>query len=544
METTCPSLELLRRSLDPDDAMTEAERQRIEAHVDHCPHFCKALIETLLRDNTLPAGPGNTLPAEAPAAPAPERRVPAIPGYEILGELGRGGMGVVYKARHVGLNRVVALKMILAGDHAAADDLARFRTEAEAVAALHHPNVVQIYEIGAQDGLPYFSLEFVEGGSLAQKLAAAPPSPAQAAELTETLARAVHFTHQQGVIHRDLKPANVLLAADGTPKVADFGLAKRLKADAAQTRSGEIVGTPNYMAPEQVGRGGPSRVGTPADVYALGAILYEMLTGRPPFHGKTAWDVLTEVMSADPTPPRRLRTKTPADLETICLRCLRKEPQQRYGSAEALADDLRRYLTGRPIQARPVGVVERAVKWVRRNAVVAALSAVVILAAAGGVGGWLWAAQDRAARGAEAQRRADVVLGRAQANEDQAADLERAADERSREEPETPQTAKQVLEFLRQAEEALGEAEQALTGVAGKEAAQGRTAERKRRSATGAAGGDACRTAERPGSGAGRTGAAGRSPGPGCERPAVRGGPLGLRPRGVAAGGGDRSPGF
>jgi serine/threonine-protein kinase len=393
-------------------------------------------------------------------------------------------MGVVYQARQASLNRLVALKMILAGAHAGADDLARFRTEAEAVAALRHPHVVQIYEIGQHDDRPYFSLEYVEGGNLAQKLAGTPQPPRQAAALIETLARAVHFAHQQGLIHRDLKPANVLLAADGTPKIADFGLAKRLAADAGQTRSGEILGTPSYMAPEQVAREGPAPVGTPADVYALGAILYEMLAGRPPFQGPTAWDVLTQVVSAEPTPPRLLWPQTPADLETICLKCLQKEPQRRYGSAEALAEDLGRFLTGRPIQARRVGMPERAVKWVRRNRVVAALAVVVLLATMGGAGGWLWAALDRAAadrlaaaRLSRAEGTAGVALDRAQEAEDQAAELERAADDKGREEPET---AKQALELRRQAGAALDEAERALADVLGPEAAQARLAERRR----------------------------------------------------------------
>ncbi len=335
--------------------------------------------------------------AAAPVRPS------GLPGYEILEEIAVGGMGVVYKARQVKLNRLVAVKMILAGAHAGAAARARFQTEAEAAASLRHPNIVQIYEVGEHDGLPFLALEFMEGGSLAQKIAHAPQPPRAAAETAETLARAVHFAHQQGVIHRDLKPANVLLTADGVPKIADFGLAKRLGADTGQTRTGEVVGTPAYMAPEQAAPGA-APVGTPADVYALGAILYELLAGRPPFQAATALDVLTQVISAEPAPPRQLRPKTPRDLETICLKCLRKEPRRRYGSAEALAEDLRRFLTGRPIQARRVGAVERAVKWVRRNAAASALAAVVMLAALGGGAAWLWAAQDRAARQAEADR--------------------------------------------------------------------------------------------------------------------------------------------
>jgi serine/threonine-protein kinase len=330
----------------------------------------------------------------------------------------------------------------------------------------------------------------VEGGNLAQKLAGLPQPPGQAAEMIETLARAVHFAHQQGVIHRDLKPANVLLTADGAPKITDFGLAKKLDGATGLTQTGAIVGTPHYMAPEQAAPGS-APVGTPADVYALGAILYATLTGRPPFQAKTPWDVLMQVASADPTPPRQLQPKAPRDLETICLKCLRKEPGRRYGSAEVLADDLRRFLTNRPIQARRVGAVERAVKWVRRNAVASALLAVAVLGIAGGVGGWLWAAQDRAARQAEAdrlavarlsaaQRKADVALGKAQEAENQALAVEQAADDKGQQEPETPETAKQALDLRRQPEAAVDEAERTLADVLGTETAQARTAERRR----------------------------------------------------------------
>ncbi|HVS40066.1 MAG TPA: bifunctional serine/threonine-protein kinase/formylglycine-generating enzyme family protein [Gemmataceae bacterium] len=384
-DTPCPSAEALRRSLDPDDPMPEAERQRIAAHVGRCDKGCKAAIEMLLRDKTLAADPEATCPVETVNSAATQRPLPVLARYEILEEIGRGGMGVVYKARQQKLNRLVALKMILAGAHADADDLARFRREAEAVAALRHPHVVQIYEIGEQDGRPYFSLEFVEGGNLAQKLGGSPQPPRRAAELIETLARAVHFAHQQGIIHRDLKPANVLLTADGAPKIADFGLAKRLEAGVGQTRTGEIVGTPSYMAPEQAMRGASARVGTPTDVYALGAILYEMLTGRPPFRGPTGVDTILQVLQDDPVPPRQLQPKTPRDLETICLKCLQKEPSRRYGSAEALAEDLRRFRGHEPIQARPVGPWERAVQWARRRPAVAVFLVIAVVSLIGGI---------------------------------------------------------------------------------------------------------------------------------------------------------------
>jgi serine/threonine-protein kinase len=308
---------------------------------------------------------------------APDRaaaNLPAIPGYDSLALLGRGGMGVVYKARQRGLTRLVALKMILTGAHAGPQDLARFRREAEAVAHLSHPHIVQIHEIGDQAGLPYFSFEFVQGGSLAQKLAGTPLPARQAAQLLETLAAAVDAAHERGIIHRDLKPANVLLTADGTPKVTDFGLAKRLDAQAALTQSGAIVGTPSYMAPEQA-EGKSKEIGPAADIYALGAVLYEVLTGRPPFKAATALETVLQVLNEEPVPPSRLVPKIPRDLETICLKAMAKVPARRYATSRALATDLRRFLKGEPIHARPVGRVERLWRWCQRKPAVAGLAA-------------------------------------------------------------------------------------------------------------------------------------------------------------------------
>jgi tetratricopeptide (TPR) repeat protein/tRNA A-37 threonylcarbamoyl transferase component Bud32 len=335
------------------------------------------------------SGPTLTPGEGAPAAPEdgafeltsgadrPAAGVEAVvAGYEILSELGRGGMGVVYKARQVSLKRIVALKMVLAGGHAGAQQLARFYTEAEAVAQLQHPNIVQIFEVGEHEGLPFFSLEFVDGGSLAQKIAGKPQPPREAAETVQLLALAMAMAHQAGVIHRDLKPANVLLTDDGLPKITDFGLAKRLEGDSAQTKSGTLMGTPSYMAPEQA-RGDTHQIGPLADLYALGAILYELLTGRPPFVGTTLLETLEQVRSQEPVPPRRLQPKVPRDLETVCLKCLQKEPGQRYANCEDLADDLRRFLEHRPIQARPVGRTERLWRWCKRNPRVAGLSAAV-----------------------------------------------------------------------------------------------------------------------------------------------------------------------
>jgi hypothetical protein len=306
-----------------------------------------------------------------PPSAAPPPAAPVLPGYELLGELGRGGMGVVYQARQVALNRVVALKMILAGSHASAADVQRFRREAEAVARLQHPNIVQIHEVGEQNGLPYFALEYCPGGNLAARLDGTPWEPARAAALVETLARAMAAAHERRVVHRDLKPGNVLLAADGTPKITDFGLAKTLDATTGPTQSGAILGTPEYMAPEQAGGAG-KLVGPAADVYALGAILYELLTGRPPFKASTPLDTVLQVISEEPVPPSRLNRQVPRDLETMTLKCLQKDPAKRYATAADLAEDLRRFQAGEPILARPAGAWERAAKWGRRNPLAAA----------------------------------------------------------------------------------------------------------------------------------------------------------------------------
>jgi tetratricopeptide (TPR) repeat protein len=302
-----------------------------------------------------------------------------VGNYEILGELGRGGMGVVYKARDLQLKRVVALKMVLAGAHAGAQDMARFRAEAEAAARLQHTNIVQIYEVGEQEGYPYFSLEFVDGKSLAQKLLGIPLPDKQAAEMTEQLARAMDTAHKRGVVHRDLKPGNVMLTSDGVPKITDFGLAKRLDDNTGQTATGTVMGTPSYMAPEQA-MGNIKAIGPAADTYALGAMLYEMLTGRPPFQAATMIDTLDQVCHDEPVPPSRLQPKLPRDLETICLKCLQKEAAKRYDSAMALADDLGRFLRDEPIRARPTSAWERAVKWARRRPAIVALIGVSALA--------------------------------------------------------------------------------------------------------------------------------------------------------------------
>jgi WD40 repeat protein len=318
--------------------------------------------------------------------PAGPTSLPAVAGYQILKELGRGGMGVVYWAWQNGLNRTVALKMILAGSHAGPRALARFRTEAEAVGRVNHPNIVQIHEVGEHEGLPFLSMEYVDAGSLSQRLYGTPWPAQAAAELAATLAEAIHAAHRRGIVHRDLTPANILFTAEDVPKIMDFGLAKLLVGGgAAQTQTDSIVGTPSYMSPEQAA-GGSKDINPAADVYALGSILYELVTGRPPFKAETPLETLWQVQSLDPVSPSRLQPKLPRDLSTICLKAMAKAPGQRYRSASDLAADLRRFLAGVPIQARPVGKAERLWRWCRRNpalAVVSGLAVVPCMAAVG-----------------------------------------------------------------------------------------------------------------------------------------------------------------
>ncbi len=325
--------------------------------------------------------------------------LPEIPGYEIQSLLGQGGMGQVFRARHLRLNRPVAIKILREGSHAETPKLERFLREAEAVACLRHPNIVQVYDIGEFGGRSYFTMELVEGGSLARKLNGAPQPSRAAAQLIATLADAIHAAHERGIIHRDLKPSNILLTSDGTPKIADFGLARRIEADAGDlTLAGTPIGTPSYMSPCQAA-GLISAMGPPTDIYSLGAILYEMLTGRPPFRGESPADTERQIINDPPVHPSRLNPKVPRDLETICLKCLEKDPKNRYSSALALAEDLRRFERHEPIVARSVGPVERAVRWSQRKpALASALALGAVLASALAVTVLWWYGQRMALR--------------------------------------------------------------------------------------------------------------------------------------------------
>jgi serine/threonine protein kinase/tetratricopeptide (TPR) repeat protein len=396
-----------------DERLDEAEQALIMDHVEACPRCQKNLEELtggkLALEWGPPAGPldasgcittdlriarGSLAGLGGWSAASSEERGgeipwPEVPGYDIQEELGRGGMGVVYKALQRPLNRLVALKMIRAGSQARQKDLGRFRIEAEAMARLRHPNVVQIHDIGEVAGLPFVSLELLEGGSLEVRLAGSPQPSPRAAELVVTLTRAVHAAHQVGIVHRDLKPSNILFAQDGTPKIADFGLAKRLEEEGGHTESGQVMGSPSYISPEQAS-GRNREVGPAADVYALGAILYYMLIGQPPFRGTTAVETMMQVLHEEPVPPSRLQPKVPRDLETICLKCLDKVPQRRYASAEDLGDDLVRYLAGEPIRARPTPPWEIGLKWVRRRPTAATLLAIGTATLLGLAGYGLW----------------------------------------------------------------------------------------------------------------------------------------------------------
>jgi serine/threonine protein kinase len=384
--------------------------------------------------------------------------------YELLEEVARGGMGVVYKARHLKLERLVALKMILTGDFASPEAIERFLREARAAAALEHPGIVPIYETGEAEGRPFFTMPLVQGGSLQQRLTAGPLPPEQAARLVQQVAEAVQYAHGKGLIHRDLKPHNILLQTEGsaagsslggstprpgsgatvpaggtTPRLTDFGLARAVSGEGGLTASGEALGTPSYMPPEQAA-GELKRVGPSADIYSLGAVLYGLLVGRPPFQAPTAFETMRQVREEEPVPPRQINAAVPVDLETVCLKCLEKEPARRYATARELAEELGRFLAGQPVQARPVGTVERGWRWCRRNpalaGLVAGLAATLLLGAAVSIGFAVRAEgnaalarnNERDALGAKAD--ADKNAREAQENAREAQEQRRLAEER------------------------------------------------------------------------------------------------------------------
>jgi tetratricopeptide (TPR) repeat protein/tRNA A-37 threonylcarbamoyl transferase component Bud32 len=402
----CPSVGILTRLL--EEELEDDELTSMFAHVESCSS-CQERLKELTSDGSLVRHEGSwnldrdrsstdrrlTAVAFSDGAAHRDREgdaaavlghgdgldrgFPEVDGYDILEELGHGGMGVVYKARHRRLRRLVALKMIRAGSLAMPEDRARFRIEAEAVARLRHPNIIQIYDIGEAGGLPFVALELLEGGGLDAALRGTPQPARRSASMVATLARAVHAAHQAGIVHRDLKPSNVLFARDGTLKITDFGLARCLEED-GPTETGQVLGSPSYIPPEQA-RGEGKGAGPAADVYALGAILYELISGRPPFKGTSPLETILQVISQEPVPPSRLQFQVPRDLETICLTCLAKEAPRRYPSAEALADDLDRYLADRPIRARRTPVWQRALKWARRRPAYCSLVAIAVLVA-------------------------------------------------------------------------------------------------------------------------------------------------------------------
>jgi eukaryotic-like serine/threonine-protein kinase len=442
--TPCPSDESLAHLL--ADSLAATERDALAQHIETCTSCQQKLAQltesseadlwqratrllprSAVEDQVLSrlkqtrqlSRPATFNPGETPtldsaldrfAAPVTvDFAIPDVPGYEIIGIIGRGGMGVVFKAMQLALHRIVALKMLQNWADASERELARFRAEADVIARLQHPNIVQIYDVGKAAGRPYFVLEYVAGGNLAQYLSGTPQSARMAAQFIMTLAHAAQAAHGMGVIHRDLKPANILLVArqqdcaddlDGTrnptmlvadgellqaiPKIADFGMAKCASADweaqvhRSLTVTGDLLGTPSYMAPEQAAPTGPP-VGPAADIYALGAILYELITGRPPFKGESPLDTVLQVLHNEPVSVTDLQPNVPRDLETICLKCLRKEPRRRYQSASELADDLQSFLRGAPIKARPRGTIEKAWRWICDHPAPSGLVAVGVL---------------------------------------------------------------------------------------------------------------------------------------------------------------------
>lgn len=364
----------------------DQELERVLQERLHQAREVQAQIEAMFPTQS---GGGNLTPSMLLDRLRNDDQLPDIPGYELQSVVGTGGMGVVYRARHHKLNRLVAIKMVLLGAYAGRDALECLLREAQNVAALHHPNIVQVYDVGEHDGFPYYAMELLEGGDLAQTLQGKPRAAREAAELTRILAGAVHAAHLNGIVHRDLKPGNILLTSDEIPKIGDFSLARRFESDTPIMTSTRLCGTPSYMAPEQAA-GDSSSLQPTVDIYSLGAVLYELLTGRPPFSAESSDETRRQVMTEEPVPPSRLNSRVPRDLQTICLKCLQKDPARRYQSAAKLADDLQRFTRGEPILARPIGMTERTIKWCRRRPATAVAIVISAIALTGAIAGGMW----------------------------------------------------------------------------------------------------------------------------------------------------------
>jgi len=370
------SEEVVSAYLQALQAGRETDRQRLLDRFPNLAPELKAFSAYYDRLTKLDPGPTQAAAAAAATVPHPSRTEEPQPlpldgtfgDYELLALIARGGMGVVYKARQISLNRTVAVKMVQSGEFASEEVVERFRTEAEAAANLQHANIVAIHEVGVHKGQHYFSMDYVEGHSLAALVSGKPLRPERAARYIQTVGEAIHYAHQKGVLHRDLKPSNVLIDEFDQPRITDFGLAKRIEGAAELTASGQVLGTPGYMPPEQIS-GARDKVGPASDIYSLGAALYELLTGRPPFEADTTLNTLMLVLDPEQEPerPRSLNRQIDRDLETICLKCLQKDPQKRYHSGKDLAEDLERYLEGEAILARPVGPLGHVVRWAKRN---------------------------------------------------------------------------------------------------------------------------------------------------------------------------------
>ena len=340
----------------------------------------------VLQAETLAVTPADLIP---PGPSPASSSLGSFGDYDLLDEIARGGMGVVYKARQKNLGRIVAVKMILAGPLAGKDFVRRFRTESAAAAILQHPNIVAIHDVGVHEGRHYFSMDYVEGQNLAQLVGQQPLPANKAARYVELIAQAIHYAHERGILHRDLKPSNVLIDAHDPPRITDFGLAKRLDGESSLTLTGQVLGSPNFMPPEQAG-GKRGKVGRPSDVYALGGILYHLLTARAPFQADSLQQIITQVLNAEPVSPRLLNPAIPKDLETITLKCLEKEPSRRYQTAQELAHELDRFLRREPIHARPITPPEKLWRWGQRKPVLALLIVLLHIVGAAGLTGIVW----------------------------------------------------------------------------------------------------------------------------------------------------------